>query len=211
MLLAARRRIRTHRRFRNGKRGDSLFYMVLACMVLAGVLAGTIWEAYARFAQNEYVSYFVKQYLNRYTYSSFGALLGGILWPSMLSLLFLVYNGFSCIGFPFILVVPLLKGFSIGSISGYLYATHGLHGMAAVLVLFFLPQMLQLWAILLLSQASANASFGLLLNHFTNQTVNEPFRLGQMVRRLAQSIVITVLACVLESALSVVFAPVLLG
>lgn len=42
-------------------------------------------------------------------------------------------------------------------------------------------------------------------------TVNESFRLGQMAQRLAKSIILVVLACALESALSIVFAPILLG
>lgn len=212
MGVAIRRRIRTHRRVSSTTRsGNFPFYIALASIVLTGVLLGSIWEAYARYTHNEYAGYFVLQYLNRYEYTSFASLFGAVLWPSMLTLVFLFYNGFSCIGFPLILMVPLLKGFSIGSISGYLYSTHGFHGMAAVLILFFLPEMLQVWAVLILSKASAAASFGLLLTHFAGQPVNEAFRLGQMAQRLAKSIVLVVLACALESTLSIIFAPILLG
>lgn len=210
MISSARvKKLRTHRL--PYKKSGSWIYTIFACITLSGVLLGSLWEGYARASSNEYAGYFVLQYLARYEASvSFRTLLGSIVWPSMFPLLFLLYNGFSCIGIPFVLFVPLLKGFSIGSISGYLYSTYGLQGMATVLILFFLPQMIQLWAVLLLSQASAHASIGLLMHHFTGDVINVTDRLARMLRMSAKALLLTLTACVLESILTVVFAPVLL-
>ena len=47
--------------------------------------------------------------------------------------------------------------------------------------------MIQLWAVLLLSQASAHASIGLLMQHFTGEVINVTDRLARMLRMSAKS------------------------
>ena len=102
-MLATRKRLRARRRpVPIRKDVGQLLPVILACISLLGILLGSVWEACARYSQNEYANYFVLQYLERYDYVSFAPLFKALIWPALLPLLFLIYNSFSCIGSPFI-------------------------------------------------------------------------------------------------------------
>ena len=98
-MAFAARRIRARRPIRTGNlQTSSLLLFILAGIALMGILAGSLWESFARFSRDEYAGYFVLQYLERYEYTSFALLLKALLWPALMPLLFLIYNSFCCIG-----------------------------------------------------------------------------------------------------------------
>ena len=94
-MLATRKRLRARRRpVPIRKDVGQLLPVILACISLLGILLGSVWEACARYSQNEYANYFVLQYLERYDYVSFAPLFKALIWPALLPLLFLIYNIF---------------------------------------------------------------------------------------------------------------------
>ena len=48
-----------------------------------------------------------------------------------------LFLGFSVIGYPFLLILPLLKGLGVGAISGYLYSAHKFYGLCYCLFIVY--------------------------------------------------------------------------
>lgn len=110
---------------------------------LCGITAGAIIEAQSRANSQAYALYFVKQVLSVYAGGSFTQVMGyNFLCQFALQSIVLFFS-FSCIGTPAILCMPLLKGITLGCVSGYLYAVRGFAGVCANLFLFWLPQILE--------------------------------------------------------------------
>lgn len=118
-------------------------------LYLLGITAGAICEEIGRAHGQTYAQYFVTQFLQIHLQSSLVGIIGFSFLSGLLLQTAVLFFGFSCVGVPVVLCIPMLKGFTDGCLSGFLYGSMGLRGLAANLLLFWAPQVGQ--AALLLS------------------------------------------------------------
>lgn len=110
-------------------------------LLLLGVCVGAVAEEMSRTNGQAYTTFFVRQVLSIYCDSTFTGVMGFLFLSSFLLHTIILFFSFSCIGAPAVLLIPFVKGFSFGCISGYLYGTLGLRGVLANMLLCLLPQL----------------------------------------------------------------------
>lgn len=116
----------------------------------------------------------------------------------------------SCIGAPVLACVPVLRGISIGCVSAYLYASMGMRGLLANLILFWLPAILQSVFLVLFTDAALDTSTSLFRLNFLEQATGAGTKISRCLRIFVVSSLGMLLAAILEGLLAVIFAPVFL-
>ena len=139
----------------------------LALALLAGVLCGSFWQHASQ--QNVYLSYFAEQYLAGHNTGSFSAAMSVSFLSAMILQAVVLFFSLSCIGAPVLACVPVLRGISIGCVSAYLYASMGMRGLLANLILFWLPAILQSVFLVLFTDAALDTSTSLFRLNFLEQ------------------------------------------
>ena len=115
---------------------NSRIYM-LAVMFVAGILIGAISIKNTDSAIINELCTIVDGYKSMRQNIGFISNLTSSLSVSLSFCLFSVFLGFSLIGYPFLLWVPLARGLAIGTVCGYLYSAYKLSGLGfAVLTLY---------------------------------------------------------------------------
>lgn len=182
----------------------------LGCILLAGVLLGSLWQSVG--AQNPYLSHFIAQYLEQHRTVSFPAVVSASFFSAILVQVLIVLLGLSCVGIPFLLVVPLLHGVSVGCIGAFLYGSMGMRGLLANLILFWVPEVMQAVLLLLLVNTALDTSLSLFRAGFLSQSTDGiRTQIDACLRCFVQTSLGMLAAVLLEGALSAVFAPVLLA
>ena len=178
----------------------------LALALLSGVLCGSFWQHASQ--QNVYLSYFAEQYLAGHNTGSFSAAMSVSFLSAMILQAVVLFFSLSCIGAPVLACVPVLRGISIGCVSAYLYASMGMRGLLANLILFWLPAILQSVFLVLFTDAALDTSTSLFRLNFLES------RVCPIISRCLQIFVVSslgmLLAAILEGLLAVIFAPVFL-
>ena len=172
----------------------------LALALLAGVLCGSFWQHASQ--QNVYLSYFAEQYLAGHNTGSF--------LSAMILQAVVLFFSLSCIGAPVLACVPVLRGISIGCVSAYLYASMGMRGLLANLILFWLPAILQSVFLVLFTDAALDTSTSLFRLNFLEQATGAGTKISRCLRIFVVSSLGMLLAAILEGLLAVIFAPVFL-
>lgn len=75
-----------------------------------------------------------------------------------LFIIFNVFFGFSLIGYPFVTLIPLIKGLGLGTICGYLYSTYKLTGLGYSITMIYPGAILSSLAIILACNDSCRYS-----------------------------------------------------
>ena len=180
----------------------------LALALLAGVLCGSFWQHASQ--QNVYLSYFAEQYLAGHNTGSFSAAMSVSFLSAMILQAVVLFFSLSCIGAPVLACVPVLRGISIGCVSAYLYASMGMRGLLANLILFWLPAILQSVFLVLFTDAALDTSTSLFRLNFLEQATGAGTRISRCLRIFVVSSLGMLLAAILEGLLAVIFAPVFL-
>lgn len=203
---------RLHAPFRSaGARGNHTSHLQAACLalaLLAGVLCGSFWQHAS--GENAYLSYFVEQYLAGHNTGSFSAAMSAAFLSAMVLQAVVLFFSLSCIGAPVLACVPVLRGISIGCVSAYLYASMGMRGLLANLILLWLPGILQAVFLIVFTDAALDTSVSLFRLNFLEQTTGAGTKISRCLRIFVISSLGMLLAAVLEGLLAVIFAPVLL-
>ena len=121
-----------------------------------------------------------------------------------------LFFSLSCIGAPVLACVPVLRGISIGCVSAYLYASMGMRGLLANLILFWLPAILQSVFLVLFTDAALDTSTSLFRLNFLEQATGAGPKISRCLRIFVVSSLGMLLAAILEGLLAVIFAPVFL-
>ena len=69
-----------------------------------------------------------------------------------------LFLGFSVIGFPFIMIIPFLKGLGLGAISGFLYSAYKLSGFGYCMLFIYPCNILCVYALIQACNNSAEYS-----------------------------------------------------
>lgn len=182
----------------------------LSCTLLAGVAFGSIFPYLAE--SNRYLSYFAHQYLVGNHGGGFSSVASGSFFSAMMLQAVVLFFSFSCIGAPVLLCIPFLRGIAIGCISAFLYTEMGSRGLAANMILLWIPEVLQAACLLFFVLAALNTSISLFQSNFLSKTPNSA---GPKVSRCLRCFVFSslglLLASVIEGLLAAIFAPVLLN
>ena len=176
--------------------------------LLAGVLCGSFWQHASQ--QNVYLSYFAEQYLAGHNTGSFSAAMSVSFLSAMILQAVVLFFSLSCIGAPVLACVPVLRGISIGCVSAYLYASMGMRGLLANLILFWLPAILQSVFLVLFTDAALDTSTSLFRLNFLEQATGAGTKISRCLRIFVVSSLGMLLAAILEGLLAVIFAPVFL-
>mgnify|MGYP003094454021 CR=1 FL=1 len=164
----------------------------LALALLAGVLCGSFW-----------------QHAGHNT-GSFSAAMSVSFLSAMILQAVVLFFSLSCIGAPVLACVPVLRGISIGCVSAYLYASMGMRGLLANLILFWLPAILQSVFLVLFTDAALDTSTSLFRLNFLEQATGAGTKISRCLRIFVVSSLGMLLAAILEGLLAVIFAPVFL-
>ncbi|MEG2287144.1 MAG: hypothetical protein RSA17_02915 [Ruthenibacterium sp.] len=181
-----------------------------AALLLLGIITGAVMEASGRTGGQAYLAYFVRQLLHIYSDSTFNGIVGFAFISAFLLHATMFFFSFSCIGTPAVLLVPLLKGFYIGCISGYLYGTMGLRGIAANLLLCFLPHMGEAVLLLYFTSHSLQLSNSL-FRYLIAQKADSCIRTQACLQAFLTASLGLIGTSLGTGLLSAVFAPVFLG
>lgn len=180
----------------------------LAAVLLAGVAVGSMLQAAA--APDPYLTYFTQQYLQGRSTASFSAAMTNAVLNAIAPHLLALFFSMSCIGAPFLLCIPFLRGIFIGCISSYLYLHLGMRGLAANLILFWLPEVAACVFLVIFVRAALTLSLRMFRTNLLGEALDSGIKTDSCLRCFAVTACGTLLSAVLESILSAVFAPVLL-
>ncbi len=123
-----------------------------------GLILGAVYAAGHRGEQNNYFWYYIESFLQNHNAGSFLPVFS-VSFLSVLGLnLLLLICSFSCLGAPFILMLPLLRGISAGMVSAVLYLSYGLKGLLFELFLLLLPTVVQALELLLFAADTFDTS-----------------------------------------------------
>lgn len=67
-----------------------------------------------------------------------------------------IFLGFSLIGYPFIMLTPIVKGMGIGMVSGYMYSVYKFIGLAYSLLIIYPGAVISVFALSSLAATAAN-------------------------------------------------------
>ena len=173
--------------------------------LLAGVALGSFLPA-GTGEQGTYFSYFAQQYLKLYQGTSFYDLFAASFLAPLLLQSALFFCAASCFGGPVAALLLLFRGIGIGGVSTYLYQLLGLRGMAANLVLFFLPSLFQCLLHWWMAGAAWRSSAALFRLHCRTQAGSLPTSIRHPLRVYLLSSIGLAAAAALQAGLSLLFA-----
>ena len=136
-------------------------FFLLATVFLIGILVGAIAQNFSNNDNTPYLLYYVKQILSVFQAGNFISNSGYLFLSCMALQTLLLFFSLSCIGVPVILFIPFCKGFSIGCVSAYLYTTLELRGIAANLLIFWLPDCVAALILLIFTRIALDTSYSL--------------------------------------------------
>lgn len=180
----------------------------LGCMLLAGIVLGSVGQSMD--AKNTYLVHFITQYLTQHQSAGFSAIVGMSFFSAMLLQITVAFFGFSCVGVPPLVCIPLLRGITMGCIGAFLYGNMGMRGLLANLILFWAPQVMQAVFLILFVNTALDTSLHLFRMGFLSQTTEARAKINACLRCFIGTSAGMLVSALLEGVLSSVFAPVLL-
>ncbi|MEG2595885.1 MAG: hypothetical protein RR937_09170 [Ruthenibacterium sp.] len=179
----------------------------------AGLILGAYFYAQAKGngIQN-YMTYYVQEILKTYRNASFLPVAAFVFLSCIALQGILLFFSLSCIGAPAIFCVPLFKGFSAGCLCAALITLQGFRGAIAQLLLFWLPELLQISILLLFADIALRTSLCLFsFNICRKNSGNSAFAKIALCLRMFLLTALAYLVCaIVAGGLSCVFAPVFL-
>ena len=181
-------------------------------VILTGVTLGGALAAWGVSREDPFFLAFAQAVLVQYGAGE-GAVFRGSFLPSIGITALIALCGSSCAGAPLAGGILLLRGIAAGCVTAGLYGVFGLQGLAAGLVLRFVPTMLQFWALTGMTNSALSCSRALFLEQVMHRSCVPPsaVKLQQLGRRLTISGLWMLAAAALETLLAAVFAPVCLS
>lgn len=190
--------------FGRAERGAKRNWAMGACL-LAGVALGSFCLA-GTGEQSPYFSYFAQQYLNLYQATSFYDLFAASFFAPLLLQSALLFCAASCFGGPVAALLLVFRGIGFGGVSAYLYQLWGLRGMAANLVMFLLPALIQCLLHWWMAGVAWRSSASLFRLHCRAQAGNLPTSVQEPLRVYLFSSAGLLIAAALQAGLSLLFS-----
>ncbi len=143
---------------------------------------------------------------SRIEHSFFATLFNSFI-PSLAIVLVIFLAGLSPAGVPVVGAVPVFRGFGLGIISGYLYQTQGLKGIAYCLLTIYPHSILSVTALILCSLEAWRMSFHFIsLFRADYGQINFSSELKLYTARFSVFLGIIMFSCIMDAFLSKVFS-----
>lgn len=144
---------------------------------------------------------------NRAEHSFFATLFNALL-PSLFLTLVVFLSGLSPAGLPVIAAVPMFRGFGLGVVSGYLYQTGGLKGVAYCMLTLYPHSILSVTALVLccLEAGRMSMHFVALFRASGGPGINFSSEFKLYLARFAVFFGIIMSACILDAFLNKAFS-----
>lgn len=114
---------------------NSRVYFLLFLLIIGLITGASIVKSDINFIKN------ITEIFKNYSFARKGQSFADNFADSFaINFIFMVMNiffGFSVIGFPFLMLLPMLKGLGIGAMCGYLYSSFGFSGVGYSLLMIF--------------------------------------------------------------------------
>lgn len=196
----------------NSNKHNTIFILNLSLgiILLAGVLLGAwIVKAYGA-NEKSYFTYFIEMFLQIHKKNQFFAILSYSFLSSLVIHITTLLFAYCCVGAPFIIAMPFIKGVFIGSLSAYLYVEMGLKGAFVNIMLLWLPQVLQGTLLIFFASIALDTSASLFATSFLNKKQGTHTKFNRLIRVFIFTCLLLLICACLESALAELFAPALL-
>lgn len=186
---------------------------ILAACYAAGLVLGAYFymQAAQQNAQN-YLAYYVQEILKTYRSATFLPVAAVVFLSCVILQAVLLLVSLSCIGAPVIFCVPFCKGFSAGCLCAALIAVQGFRGAMAYMLLFWLPELLQITFLLFFADIALQTSLCLFSIHLCRKSSETSvFTKVSLCLRIFLITALAYLACaIVAGLLSCIFAPLFL-
>lgn len=180
-------------------------FPVLSCTAAVfGIIFGVVLQAVGENVGNETADIFSRFYTLNAARSVPGIFLSSFA-VNMLIIAFLMFLGFSSVGFIFVYVAPLFKGLGIGSVCSYIYSAYLLKGVTYCALLIFPASVLSLLAIILACNESIQMSQDILRLIKNSGNAETKIRTDLYALRFAVFTVATALSSLIYAVGTVLF------
>lgn len=133
-------------------------YPVASCVAaIFGIASGVVLQSVSESVKNETTDAFLNFY-NQNALKSFGEVFLSSFAVNMITIIFLMFLGFSSVGFAFVYAAPVFKGLGIGSVCSYIYSSYLFKGVAYCALVVFPASLIALIAIMLACNESIQMS-----------------------------------------------------
>ncbi|MEG0178218.1 MAG: hypothetical protein RR654_01575 [Oscillospiraceae bacterium] len=187
-------------------------FIIMGTIALLGVLCGAIYVNICQVKEQDFIMYYINEFLNYHKSETFAVLTSFVFLSSLILHIIAVAMGFSCIGMPIVAVLPLIKGFTIGCVSSYLYNEMGIKGALLNLLMLWLPQVLQTVLLVMLCAHAfilSKSLFGLALGSNNSNSIQIASKL--FVKAFTFTSFFLLFTSIIESMLSQIFASVMIN
>lgn len=180
-------------------------YPIISCMfAIAGIIVGVIIQAVNEYAKSGTISIFTQFYSQNSNHGFFEIFFSGFIY-NMLIIVFLMFLGFSAVGFAFVYIAPFFKGMGIGALCGYIYSAYLFKGVLYCCVLIFPTAVIEFATIILACNESVQMSHDILKTIQKNGDAEFEIRTDLFALRYAIIAFATAVASILYSIGSIVF------
>ncbi|MEG1641007.1 MAG: hypothetical protein RR284_08805 [Ruthenibacterium sp.] len=187
-------------------------WALTGCYCAGLVLGAYFYMQSTQIGTQTYLTYYVQELLKTYRSAAFLPVAALVFLSCVTLQGILLFFSLSCIGAPVIFCVPIFKGISAGCLCAALVSLQGFRGAMAHLLLFWLPELLQISILLLFSDIALRTSLCLFSCNLCNKNSgNGTFTKISLCLRMFLLTALAYLVCaVAAGVLSCVFAPVFL-
>lgn len=174
-------------------------YPIISCAsAMLGIIGGVILQSVEKTVGDGSAGIFNEFYMQNATRSVPGIFLSSFA-ENMLIIAFLMFLGFSSVGFAAVYIAPIFKGLGVGAVCSYIYSSYLFKGVAYCALAVFPAAALQFVAIILACNESAQMSRDILRLIRKNGAAETKIRTDLYLLRYAVITSVTALSSILYS------------
>ena len=117
-----------------------------------------------------------------------------------------IFFAFSIIGYPFIMILPFIRGVAIGAVSGYLYASYKLTGLGYSLLMIYPAALISVTALIFIFNESCEYSSNAYLKSITGKGIYKKNETKYFLIRQLIFLAITSLGALIDAISAMLFS-----
>ena len=185
---------------------DSWRIALLTSLLICGLMIGAFVIKNNNGIFSEQLVEIIKESISRKKDSGFLSLLIDSFIPNLMYMILCFSFGLCAVGIPAISVLPLIKGFSIGIISSYIYSCYSVKGVCYCLIILFPAQIISSALLIYAGNEGYYMSSELFtaVSKMSNTSENNSFRL--YIVRFLILLAFSLIASLFDALLSILFS-----